>query len=363
MRDVGRIMELVVRNSAPAAAVAEIFLFTLPTALTITIPMGVLVGVLLGLSRLAADSEITAMRATGMGAWHFVRIVAIFAVVGWGLALFNNVYLAPHSAASLARLQDRLKTSQASFEIQPRVFYEDFKNYVLYVQDVTAARGAAEWKGIFLADISTPGQPKVTLAQSGLVTQQGESELRLDLQNGEQHSLVENRAGQYEITTFSQSDVLLQLPTATQPQRETVPTAEVSTPELLRLSHDREPAKARWYLVEYHRRLALPAACIVLALVGIPLGLSARKGGKSTGFILTIGLVFLYYFISLLGVSLGRQGKLPPGIGVWLANTIFVITGAVLLFHADKRPLDAGGWLRSEMAHLRAWLRRKWRSR
>src|SRR5213082_1613889 len=78
MRDVGRIMELVVRNSAPAAAVAEIFLFTLPTVLTITIPMGVLVGVLLGLSRLAADSEITAMRATGMGAWHFVRIVAIF---------------------------------------------------------------------------------------------------------------------------------------------------------------------------------------------------------------------------------------------------------------------------------------------
>jgi len=120
MRDVGRIMELVVRNSAPAAAVAEIFLFTLPTALTITIPMGVLVGVLLGLSRLAADSEITAMRATGMGAWHFVRIVAIFVFVAWGLALFNNVYLAPHSAAALAQLQDRLKTSQASFEIQPR---------------------------------------------------------------------------------------------------------------------------------------------------------------------------------------------------------------------------------------------------
>ena len=108
--------------------------------------------------------------------------------------------------------------------------------------------------------------------------------------------------------------------------------------------------------------MALPTACIVLALVGIPLGLSAKKGGKSTGFVLTIGLVFLYYFVSLLGVSLGRQGKLPPAIGVWLANVTFFITGAVLLFHADKRPLDAGGWLRSEVAHLRAWLRRKWRS-
>src|ERR1700747_537406 len=86
MRDVGRIMELVVRQSAPALSVAEIFLFTLPTALTITIPMGVLVGTLLGLSRLAADGEITAMRASGIGTWTFLRIVSLFAAVAWILA-------------------------------------------------------------------------------------------------------------------------------------------------------------------------------------------------------------------------------------------------------------------------------------
>src|SRR5438067_4253791 len=135
-RDLGRILELVVRNSAPVPSVAEIFFFTVPVALTYTIPMGVLIGILIGLSRLAADSEITAMRACGIGVWTFLRIISIFVVIAWLLAVANSVYLAPQSQAALGRLQDKLKTSQASFEIQPRVFYEGFPQLVLYVQDV-----------------------------------------------------------------------------------------------------------------------------------------------------------------------------------------------------------------------------------
>src|SRR3954466_7248563 len=138
MRDLARILELVVRNSAPLPSVAELFFFTMPTALTVTMPMAVLVGILIGLSRLAADSEVTAMRAMGLGSGMFLRAIAIFAVVTWALALVNNVYVAPKAAAALSDLQDRLKTSQVSFEVQPRVFYEDFKDYVLYVEDASS---------------------------------------------------------------------------------------------------------------------------------------------------------------------------------------------------------------------------------
>src|SRR5947199_2478410 len=123
-RDLGRILDLVVRNSAPLPSILQIFFFTVPVALTYTIPMGVLVGVLIGLSRLAADSEITAMRASGVGVWNFLRILAIFVLGAFLLSLVNGLYLAPASQAALGRLQDRLKTAQASFEVQPRVFYE-----------------------------------------------------------------------------------------------------------------------------------------------------------------------------------------------------------------------------------------------
>src|SRR6201984_1142544 len=125
-RDLGRILELVARNSAPLPSVAELFFFTVPVVLTYTIPMGVLVGILIGLSRLAADSEVTAMRASGLGVWTFLRVISIFVLVAWLLALGNSVYLAPRSLAALGQLQNRLKSSQVSFEVQPRVFYQGF---------------------------------------------------------------------------------------------------------------------------------------------------------------------------------------------------------------------------------------------
>src|ERR1700689_132739 len=161
MRDLSKILELVVRDSAGVSDVIRIFLYTLPNALTVTIPMAILVGILLGLSRLAADSEITAMRASGMGALEFVRVVSIVSAVGLALGLFNSLYLVPRSAASLLALGESLKSSQATFEVQPRVFYEEFKDRVLYVQDITPTAGAALWHHVFLADLTDPANPHI----------------------------------------------------------------------------------------------------------------------------------------------------------------------------------------------------------
>ena len=83
-RDLARILELVVRNSAPLPSVAEIFFFTVPVALTYTLPMGVLVGILIGLSRLSADSEITAMRAAGISGRLAIRHASAGRILGAG---------------------------------------------------------------------------------------------------------------------------------------------------------------------------------------------------------------------------------------------------------------------------------------
>jgi LPS export ABC transporter permease LptG/LPS export ABC transporter permease LptF len=345
-KELGQILELVVRNSAPLPSVAEVFFLTLPSALTYTIPMGVLVGILIGLSRLAADSEITAMRASGIGVWTFLRIISIFVFVAWMLALINGAYLAPLSQAALGRLQDRLKGSQVSFEVQPRVFYEGFPKLVLYVQDVKSARGGALWKGVFIADISTPSSPKITLAQQGILISEGPETLHLHLVNGSTHETDPAAPDHYQISTFEQTDMPIELPQAdSSKELEPVPVTELSTRQLILQRPVNKKFAARWYDIEFHRRLALPTACVVLALVGIPLGLSSKKGGKSSGFVLTIILVFAYYFVSLLGVSLARQGKVSPGFGVWLADIVFFLGGAFLLWRAERRPFDLS-WLR-----------------
>jgi LPS export ABC transporter permease LptG/LPS export ABC transporter permease LptF len=364
MRDLGKILELVVRDSASLTDVLRIFLYTLPNALTLTIPMAVLVGILLGLSRLAADSEITAMRAAGMGALDFVRIVSLVSAAALGLGLINSLYLVPASSTALIALGDSLKNSQASFEIQPRVFYEDFKNYVLYIQDVHPAAGAALWHHVFLADLTQPGNPNITTADQAIVVNgsgdsgqntQNIQSIRLHLLNGGQHQTSPTDPNQYNISTFTSTDLPIQTGTQedTHLGRSDTPLLALSLSELMRRGKlpDANGRSSNIYRIEFNKRFSYPFACLVLMLVGVPLGLSSKRGGKSTGFVLTILLVFIYYFASFIGVALAKNGKLSPFLGVWGANLIFAAAGAFLLYQMSR-----GGIALSIFASLGQWL-------
>ncbi|HEY6306763.1 MAG TPA: LptF/LptG family permease [Candidatus Angelobacter sp.] len=341
MRDLAQLLELIVRGSAPVPSVAQLFFLILPKILIVTIPMGVLVGTLLGLSRMAADSEVTAMRASGVSVRKFLKIVAIFGIAAWLMALANGIILAPRSEAALARLKNSMASSQVTFEIQPRVFYEEFKDVVVYVDDVISASKNAVWKNVFLADFRG-GTLKITIAKEAIVAGGGENTIRLHLIDGEMHESDARTPSQYSISTFHEQDVILSHPAIPKPAQETAPVAQMSTSELLRQSRNPNSELGRWYWIEFNRRLALPSACLVLVLIGIPLGLSARKGGKGAGFVLTIVLVFIYYFLSIIGVSLARNGRLSPVLGVWLANIIFAVVGLLLLWRTDKTPIEIG---------------------
>jgi LPS export ABC transporter permease LptG/LPS export ABC transporter permease LptF len=336
MPNMGSILSLVVRESATLSNVGEIFLFTLPNTFTVTIPMAVLVGVLLGLSRLSADSEITAMRACGIGVWSFVRIVSIIALLGTGASLLNALYLAPKATAALLELEDSIKTSQASFEIQPRVFYEDFKNYVLYVQDVRAGAGASQWHRVFLADLSDPSDPKITTAEHATVVNGGDNTLRMRLRDGTQHDTPTGDPNQYTVSTFKESDVPMAIASQDDIRigRADKPILAMANRELYRRAHEPD---GKLYSIELNKRLALPASCLVLMLVGVPLGMSSRRGGKSAGFVVTILLVFLYYFLSSTGIALARQNKVWPVVGVWAVNVIFAVFGLLLLRQLSRR--------------------------
>ena len=234
------------------------------------------------------------MRASGMGVWTFLRVLSIFVLTAWMIALFNGLYIAPRSQAALGRLEDRLKGSQVSFEIQPRVFYEDLPKYVLYVQDVKSAQGAAVWKGVFMADVSDAANPKITLAREGVVVSEGPERLHLHLIDGSEHETDPKDSDRYLISTFDETDIPIEMPSTENKSDESLPAGVMATGSLLTKAQRSDPVAARWYLIEFHRRFALPTACLVLALVGIPLGLSSKKSGKSGGFVLTILLVFAY---------------------------------------------------------------------
>jgi LPS export ABC transporter permease LptG/LPS export ABC transporter permease LptF len=350
MPQLPHILEVVVRNSSTWVDVAEIFVFTLPNLLKVTIPMAVLWGVLLGFSRLAADSEIIAMRASGLGIGYFVRVASIVAVTGTLLGLGNSLYLAPRANQAIIEMQQSLETSQASYEIESRVFYEDFKNFVLYVQDVRAGAGATNWRQVFMADVSDPVNPVITTAASATVVNDNPQELIMRLRDGLRDETVADEPGQSNISTFTTAD----MPLALNPQNDVhlgrMDTKLYAMPmsALFQRIHELGgKPDAKGYLIEMYNRFALPMACVVLMLLGVPLGANSRRGGKSAGIVFTILLVFVYYILSLTGISLGHQSGLPAFIAVWAANIIFAVAGIFLLWQ-----MATGGQILSAMA---AW--------
>jgi LPS export ABC transporter permease LptG/LPS export ABC transporter permease LptF len=335
MRDLQHILDMVVRNSSTFTNVMEIFLLMLPNTFKVTIPMAVLVGVLLGLSRLAADSEIIAMRAGGLGIGYFVRVASIVAIGGTLLGLVNSLYVAPRANQAILDMQQSLETSQASYEIEPRVFYEDFKNFVLYVQNVIPGTGASNWRQVFMADVSDPSTPKITTAASAVVANDGNrdsgQELLMRLRNGAEHESVAGQPEQYNISTFTTTDMPLALSQQSDVHLGRLDTAIYALPMKALVERTHGPDAMR-FLIELQSRFSYPAACLVLMLVGVPLGVASRRGGKSSGFVFTILLVLLYYVLSYTGIALGKQNRLSAFWAVWLANILFAGAGTFLLW-------------------------------
>jgi len=355
IRPLGSLLELVVRRNLPLTSMLTLFLLPLPGILVLTIPMAVLVGTLIGLSRMAADGEVIAARAAGIGLAQFVRPVMMLAVVGWGITLWMSSSLSPQAARKLERMESGLKASQVPYELQPRVFIEQFPNQLLYLEDVSGS--GSRWRGVFLADTTQRDQLKVTLAESGvLVNEPAQNSLRLHLEQGTTHEYDPRTPQLYSIISFTDTDIPIPLGQAG------TPAAEQRSPPLLTVSQLLENVRnsrgRQAALVELHYRFALPVAAIVLALVGISLGLSTRKGGKAVGLMLTILLVFVYYIIMAFGWSLAKQGRLSPTVGLWLANAVFGATGVLMLTHLRR--------VRGRLHLLQEWVEdlvRRWHQR
>ncbi len=329
LRDLGRLLQVVVESSS--GRIFEAMGDLLPTALVFALPMAVLVGILIGLSRMAADNEVLALRASGLSNGQLLRPLAVFIGFAWLLALVTGLWIAPAANRQFLRLESELRNSQIAFAVQPRIFIETIPKLVVYVGDTR--EGGKLWRKVFVADMHQPGPPNITVARAGRLVRNGPQALQLHLEHGASYQLSRRNPNELLVSSFVSSDVPLLLPPPRMPH---LPWAAQPTSTLLALFHNaRQWRPAR---IEFYRRLALAFACLMLPLVGVPLGLSTRKGGKAGGVVLTLVLVLVYYILLISGVALAHQGRMPPGLGVWFANLVFLAAGALLLARAGHIP-------------------------
>ncbi|MFN7998750.1 MAG: LptF/LptG family permease [Bryobacteraceae bacterium] len=335
LQSVGKLFEILVRSSPKPETILYLFALSLPPLLPLTVPFGVLVGILVGLGRMATDGEVTAMRAAGVSSRRVVPPVMAFALLAMIVSGLMTLRLTPLSVRVSKDLLDRLSASQVSADIQPRVFDEQFPNTILYVGDVRPGP-VVLWRNVFLADLTPPEQrtggmrdkadgPLITVAREAIaMPDPAHNRIQLSMRDAGTHEMGKDMVG-YD-SFFPRGDQALYAAPPTQVARR--PFSEMNTRELSRYSR----TGADWVeaRIELHRRLALPVACLVLALVGIPLGVSSRKGGKSGGYVTAVFLAFFCYYLAFITlVGLARQRALPVEVAIWLPNTVFAIAGLI----------------------------------
>ena len=358
LHGVDKIFDVLVRTNGSPATVLTLFALAMPPVLPWTIPFGMLVGILIGLGRMASDGEIIAMRAAGVPSRKVILPVLTFASLAAGLAAYSSLRLAPLSIRESTRIINQLLATRLSAEIEPRVFLEDFPNTIVYIGDVTHGDPVL-WRNVFLADVAPPEQrsagiqakaegPLITVAREAIAISDPEhNRIQLSLRDAAEYEMAKD--GTAHDSTFPKGDQGL---AASPPQKvDTPPFPEMNTRQLARYAGP-DWVEAR---VELQRRYTLVAACLVLALVGIPLGIGSRKGGKSSGYVMAVFLAFFcYHLASITLIGLARQHTLPVTVAMWLPDAAFFVAGVILLARMERAgDRDLFGMIRSVFARWR----------
>ena len=343
LQSVGPVMALLVGPGAAAADVLRLFALTIPQSFPFTIPIGVLVGILLALGRLSADNEIVAMRSAGIPGLRIVRPVGVFAVLATAVCAATTLWLTPWSLREQARIAESFRVPLAGAEVRPRVFIEDFPDRVIRVQDVLPGEGI-HWKGIFLADMRAPERrgsfagvnaavdgPRITLASEAFVIprpEQNRIQVRFPMTTTYEQSFDPQQY--HGFRSESTDQVLEARPSRFDPGAKRYD--KMATPELAEAARTEADPQAG---IQLQQRLALPLACLVLPLAGIPLAVSSRRSGRSSGVLTALALVFVYWMMQLAGTALAKQGAVGPIFAAWAANAVFGLAGLVLLARLD----------------------------
>jgi LPS export ABC transporter permease LptG/LPS export ABC transporter permease LptF len=326
-----RLMEILVRHSGSGSQVVTLFLCVIPSVLVFTIPMAILIGVLLGLGRMSMDSEIIALTSLGISRRRILVPVGFLAILSAALTLLMTLWLAPTALRTGRNTEATLITSQVSYLVQPRVFDEHFPHTVLYINDVSAS--GTHWNGVFLAEASGESGSQITLAENAIVIAEPDlGKLELHLNGGTTHEFARDTPEHYSITSFGRSDWPIEVSNLTVAKQRTFSNPERGFADL---RHDDGP-HWRDARVELHQRFAFPAACLVFAIIAVPLGAQPRRGGRAAGSLLAVAIIASYYLVLVTGAGLARQGVVSPAAGVWAADLFIAVVGLALFPRLER---------------------------
>jgi LPS export ABC transporter permease LptF/LPS export ABC transporter permease LptG len=360
--------ELFIAQGIPLLTTLKLLGYLVPAILAFTVPMAVLMGVLAGLSRMSSDAEITAFKTLGIGHLRILRPLLLFAFAGWLITSFLAMWMAP---AFNYKFQQTLAAAQAErlqLQLSPREFI-DISGTTIYFQDVAPNQ---EWTNVFIKVGIPPEDTRILLAERGrLIVSAREKRAVLELHNVVQHTISSDNPDRYSISVSARVEeeinaenyfgyggavkrvremTLGELTAGRREIRTRMAALEMeraslagsSDPAVYKKRADNAVAAAhardeiRAHDVEIHKKFALPFACWIFVFLGLPLGISTKKGGRTSGFTLSLVIILFYYIFITAGEKFAMDGRIPPWLGIWGGNIIFAVLGAWMFVRSSR---------------------------
>ena len=320
-----------IAQGIPWTTVAHLLFLLLPSALSNTIPMAVLLGILIAFGRLSGDREFVAMQACGVSVFRVLRPVAFVALAGLAATAYEIIVALPNANQTFREITLDLVGATLEKNVKPRVFFIFFPNVVIYVRDVPQDGG---WRDVFLADMRQAGTTLVYVAREGRVSiDRAAKTVQLQLKSVSRHKMVTGKSDDYEALDSDTFALTLDPTTVFKPPPPKGPP-ESTIAELRHLIEEQrrigQPAQGERFMLQY--KFSFPLSCLALGLIGLGLGMSSRKDGKLASFALGSVVIFLYYILLYMARAAAIGGKLSADLAPWIPHLVIGTVGVVLLF-------------------------------
>jgi lipopolysaccharide export system permease protein len=348
-----KLIELVVNRGLPPTQILRLLAFLMPAFLELTVPMAMLLAILIAFGRLSADAEMIAMRSSGLSIYQLVPPVILFVLMTSLITACLSMYARPWANHNLKLELWDIARTRASAGLKPQVFNDEFPGLVIYAEHIDSRTDRLIH--VLISDERDPNEHNTVFAREGYMISDNDTQtVILRLLDGTIHTSGEAQSDYH--TDFETYDVNLDLrESLAGPSDKQDDPNEMTLPELSAAIEVKRAAgkPAAPELVEFHRKFAIPFACIVFGLVGVPLGIEPARNVRSRGFAVSLAVIFIYYILLSAGQGFAEQGSIPAWFGLWLPNMVFGSLGVMLMRRAARERALFGTWIPDLAAHLR----------
>ncbi len=322
-------IDLIINRGIAPLLIIRLILYKLPAIMVLTFPVSFLFATAIVLGRMARESEMTAIRTSGVSFFRIAMPVLVLSLFVSGAAFFINERVVPHANRVSDGIIRHIMFKQPVDEMKENVFFRDSAGRFFYVRRIDYATKRLD--DIMIYDINSGRVPRVITARTANALPD-----KWVLSKGAVHSFNDDGKLGY-IADFAAMDIVLNEDVMTLSQQKT--SEHMTSRELDETIIQLKKAGVNTVSLatDFHMKFSVPLTTFVFAFLAIPLSIPSLKAGKSWGFLLSVIVIFTYYVLASVFRSLGRGGIVDPVVAAWFPPMIVSSLGILLIMREGSR--------------------------